>query len=168
MGKTLSLRDFTILLIATLADNPRQIDLINRDNKIAMIPVDYKQKIENIMCAGNGWTEKFSVLINTDEYFNDHFAWEQQLGLEIKNVLLQMGKTFEYDFVMDSINISFSQREIDYILSHYNNENIKDIMKHFATLINDYIYTREYQEEFYDYNSNSVQYMKKFRKINKV
>ena len=36
MGKTLTLSDFTILMIATLADNSKVIDLINRDNRVAV------------------------------------------------------------------------------------------------------------------------------------
>ena len=164
MEKALSLNGFAILFIVTLANNSRVIDLINKDNKVAVIPVDYKQRIENIMCAENGWKDRFSVLIDIDEYFDDHFAWEQQLALQIKNVLQQMNKNFEYDFLRDSINISFSQREIDLILSHYMNDNVKNIMNHFASLISDYIYTREFQEQFYDYNSRSIQYMKKLQK----
>ena len=107
MKDTLSLNDFTILMIATLANNSRFIDFANRDKRIAVIPVDYKQRIENILCADNGWKEEFSILINVDEYFEDHFAWEHQLALEIKIVLQQMGKNFEYDFVYDSINKHF-------------------------------------------------------------
>ncbi len=168
MEKALSLNGFTILLIATLANNSKVIDLINKDNKVAVIPVDYKQRIENIMCAENGWKDRFSVLIDIDEYFDDHFAWEQQLALQIKNVLQQMNKTFEYDFVSDSIYVSFSQREIDLILSHYKHDNIKIIMNHFASLISDNIYSREFQEQFYNYNSRSIQYMKKLQNVNKI
>ena len=168
MKKTLSLNNFVILLIATLADNSKVIDLINRDNKVAVIPVDYKQRIENILCAENGWKYRFSILIDTDEYFDDHFAWELQLASQIQNVLQQMNKNFEYDFARDSINISFSQREIDLILSNYKDENIKNIMNHFASLLSDWIYSRRFQEEFQDYSSRSVQYMKKLRKSEKI
>ena len=150
MEKVLSLKEFAILLIVTLADNSKAIDFINRDNKIATIPVDYKQRIENIMCAGNGWRDRFSVLIDIGEYFEDHFAWEEELALQIKNALQQMNKNFEYDFVGDSINISFSQREIDLILSNYKDENIRNIMNHFAALLSDSIYSRIFQEEIQD------------------
>lgn len=161
MKKTLDLRDFAILLIVTLADNSKIINLMDSDNKVAVLPVDYKQRIENILCAENGWREKFSVLIDTKEYFNDHFIWEHQLALEVKNILQQMGKNFEYNFVCDSINIPFTQKEIDLILSKYKDENIKSLMNHFVNLISDHIYTREFQEQFHDYSSRSVQYMKK-------
>jgi hypothetical protein len=167
MEKALSLNRFAILLIVTLANNSKVIDLINRDNRVAVIPVDFKQRIENILCAENGWKDRFSVLIDTDKYFDDHFAWEQQLALQIKNVLQQMNKKFEYDFVRDSINISFSQKEIDEILSHFKDDNVKNIMNHFASLISDYIYTREFQEQFHDYSSRSVQYMKKLQRCEK-
>lgn len=168
MKKVLSLNDFTILMIATLANNSKIIDWENRDKKIAVIPVDYKQRIENILCAGNGFKERFSILIDINEYFQDHFAWEQQLAMQIKTFLQQMGKKFEYDFVMDSINISFTRKEISLMLSHYKDDNVKDIMCHFTSLIDDNIYTREFQEQFIDYNARSVQYMKKFLKKGNV
>ena len=164
MKDTLSLNDFTILMIATLADNSKFIDFANRDKRIAVIPVDYKQRIENILCAENGWKEEFSILINTDEYFEDHFAWEQQLATQIKAVIERLGKNFEYDFLGDSINISFIQKEIDFILSNYKDENMKNIMNHFTSLLSDFIYSRTFQEEFHDYSSRSVQYMKKLRR----
>ena len=164
MKDTLSLNDFTILMIATLADNSKFIDLANRDKRIAVIPVDYKQRIENILCAENGWKEEFSILINIDEYFDDHFAWEQQLATQIKAVIERLGKNFEYDFLGDSINISFIQKEIDFILSNYKDENMKNIMNHFTSLLSDFIYSRTFQEEFHDYSSRSVQYMKKLRR----
>ena len=161
MKKTLSLNEFTILMIATLADNSKIIDWENRDKRIAVLPVDYKQRIENILCAENGFKEKFSILIDIEEYFQDHFSWEEQLAIQIKNFLQRMGKDFEYDFVMDSIRISFTQKEIGLILSNYRNNNIKKIMRHFTSVMSDNIYTREFQEHFYDYNSRSVLYMKR-------
>ena len=150
--ETLDLRNFAILLITTLVNNSEINDLTNKDNKIAFLPVDYKQRIENILCTENAWKEKFSSLINL-----------QELALQIKNILQQMGKNFEYDFLKESINISFTQKEIDLILSNYKDDNIKNTMNHFVSLISDYIYTREYQERFNDYNSRSIQYMKKYK-----
>ena len=168
MKKTLSLNEFTILMIATLADNSKIIDWENRDKRIAVLPVDYKQRIENILCAENGFKEKFSILIDIDEYFQDHFAWEEKLAIQIKNFLQRMGKDFEYDFVMDSIRISFTQKEIGLILSNYRNNNIKKIMRHFTSVMGDNIYTREFQEHFYDYNSRSVLYMKRLIRDEKI
>lgn len=161
MMETLSLRDFTILFIASLADNSKIIDLLDRDKMVAVLPVDYKQRIENILCTENGWKERFSVLIDIDEYFQDHFVWEQKLAMEIKNILQEMGKSFEYDFIRDNINISFTRKEINLMLSNYKDDNIKKIMTHFVSLISNCIYTREYQEEFHDYSSRSVKYMRK-------
>ena len=168
MKKTLSLNEFTILMIATLADNSKIIDWENRDKRIAVLPVDYKQRIENILCSENGFKEKFSILIDIDEYFQDHFAWEEKLAIQIKNFLQRMGKDFEYDFVMDSLNISFTQKEIGLILSNYRNNNIKKIMRHFTSVMSDNIYTREFQEHFYDYNSRSVLYMKRLIRDEKI
>lgn len=162
--KALSLRDFTILLLTEMAKQSNRID---KDNRIAMLPVDYKMRIENILCAENGWKDKFSVLIDIDTYFDNHFSWENQLAVQINQLLQQTGKSFEYDFVNDTINICFTQKEIDLILSYYNDD-IKSVMKHFAGLITSYIYTREYQEQFNDYSARSVKYMKKLTRNNKI
>ncbi len=160
MKKPLSLKDFTILMIASLANNSKS-SAINPNKKIAVIPVDYKQRIENILCAENNWKEIFSEIIDINEYFQDHFAWEEELGRQIEYVLQKMGKEYEYDFVHDSINISFSQNEIDFILSNYKDDNAKALMKQFSSLIGAYIYTREFQEQYHDYSACSIQYMKK-------
>lgn len=157
--KTLSIDDFTFLFMATLADNPKIFDMRNRDNKIACLPVNYKQIIENILCAENGWKEIFSVLIDPNEYFDDHFEWEKKLARSIKKFLCDMNKSYEYDIEYDRILIPFTQQEIDLIMSRYSDEKLKDIMNHFTSLVNDYIYTREFQERFYDYSASSVRKM---------
>lgn len=157
--KTLSINEFVYLLLATLAQNPRIFDMKDRSKKIISLPIQYKQIIENILCADNGWKEEFSVLIDTEEYFENHFAWEQKLALTLKQALIDLNKTFEYDFEYDKLLISFTQEEINMILSQYPNEELKNIMDHFANLLVDYIYTREFQEEQYDYYASTVSKM---------
>ena len=151
MGEVLSLNDFTILMLATMANN---------NEGIASIPADYKQRIENILCSDNGWKEKFSILINLDDYFEDHFSWEKQLGIEIKSFVELLRKNPKYDFLKDSINISFTTEEINNILLKIKDD-FNSAMNFFVALLTDYIYSREYQENFNDYSSKSVQYMKK-------
>lgn len=155
----LDINDFVYLLLATLAENPKISDLKDRSKKIISLPVQYKQIIENILCADNGWKEEFSILIDTEEYFDDHFAWEQNLALALKQSLIDLNKTFEYDFEYDSLLISFTQDEINMILSQYPDEEVRNIMDHFANLLVDYIYTRKYQEEFHDYYASAVRKM---------
>ena len=157
--ETLSINEFVYLLLATLAQNPRIFDMKDRSKKIISLPIQYKQIIENILCADNGWKEEFSVLIDTEEYFENHFAWEQKLALTLKQALIDLNKTFEYDFEYDKLLISFTQEEINMILSQYPNEELKNIMDHFANLLVDYIYTREFQEEHYDYYASTVSKM---------
>lgn len=163
MEKSLSINKFAVLLIATLANNSERIDLKNPENKVAVIPADYKQRIENILCAENGWKNEFSPLINVTDYFEDHFDWEQKLAAQIRLALKKMNKKLKYDLEGDSINISFSQKEIDSILSHFKDENVISAMNHFTALLGDFIYSRPFQEEFHDYSAKSVQYMKQLR-----
>ena len=157
--KTLNINEFVYLLLATLAQNPIIFDMKDRSKKIISLPIQYKQIIENILCADNGWKEEFSVLIDIEEYFENHFAWEQKLSLTLKQALIDLNKTFEYDFECDKLLIYFTQDEINMILSKYTDEELKNIMDHFANLLVDYIYTREFQEEHYDYYAPTVRKM---------
>lgn len=149
MKKTLSIDDFTNLLIATLAYNTQIIDLNDCNKKIASLPLDYKQRIEKIMYTENEWNEEFSILINTDDYFKNHFNWEQQLAMQLKKIT---SKKYEIDFLRDCINITLDQEEVNAILSKYSDNNLTRTMLHFTTLLTDYIYSREFQEISNNYN----------------
>ena len=158
--KTLSLNDFVYLLLATLAKKSQIIDLNDKSKKILSLPVQYKQIIESILCAENGWKDEFSVLINVEEYFEDHFAWERKLASVIKQTLIDLNKTYEYDFENDRLLIIFPEKEIDVIMSKFPDEELKNIMDHFVYLLLDYIYTRYYQESFNDYYAEAVEKMR--------
>lgn len=159
--KTLVIEDFVTLLLATLASNPKIIDLKDKDKRIVLLPSDYKQRIENILCAENRWKEMFSILIDTEEYFYNHFAWESELALAFGKVLKELKKEIKYDFLRDSLLISFNQDEIDILMEKYQDEHLKNTMDHFVCLLTNYIYTREYQEHIHDYSALAVQKMRK-------
>lgn len=72
--KPLPIEEFVMVLLATLANESKMIDLDNRDKKIVSLPSNYKQIIENILCAENKWKEIFSILIDIEDYFDDHFC----------------------------------------------------------------------------------------------
>lgn len=158
--KALDINDFVYLLLATLAQNTGTIVFKDKNKKIISLPVQYKQIIENILCENNSWKEEFSILIDTDEYFEDHFAWENKLSLSLKETLNDMNKSYEYDFVYDSLLITFTQDEVDTMLLRYPEQETKDVMDHFSRLLTDYIYTREYQERIHDYYADAVSKMK--------
>ena len=153
--ETLEINDFTTLLLGTLAQESLIFDLNNPNQKIAFLPFSYKQIIENILCAENGWKEEFSSLIDIEEYFDDHFAWEHKLTYEIQEVLNTLNKKLEIDLKYDRLLITFTQEELNLILAKYPKV-IKNKMNHFANLLTGYIYTREYQEKFNDFYATSV------------
>lgn len=157
--KALNLNDFTYLMLATLAQESKIIDLRDKTKKTISLPIHYKQIIENILCADNGWKEEFSILIDTQEYFDDHFDWERRLSSTIRQILIDLNKSFEYDIIYDRLLITFTQDEVDTIMLRYPDEELKNIMNHFTNLLVAYIYTREFQEEFYDYSAVSVKKM---------
>lgn len=162
--KSLEIIDFIYLMLATLANNSKNIEINDETTKIASIPVNYKQIIQNILCADNRWKEDFCYLINIEEYFEDHFAWELKLSIAFEQVLLILEKKIEFDFIYDRLLIKFTKEEIDTILRKYPNIELNNIMKQFTSLLVDYIYTREFQEEFYDYSASAVKKMKELQK----
>jgi len=42
------------------------------------------------------------------------------------------------------------------ILAQYPDENLRNTMDHFTNLLVDYIYTRQFQERFFDYSAQAV------------
>lgn len=156
---SLDINDFTLLLLATLAINSRIIYLEDKNKKTITLSIQYKQIIENILCTENDWKEEFSVLIDMEEYFKDHFAWERKFALSFKQTLNQLNKSLEYDFEDDAFLIDFTNDEANEILAKYPDETLRNIMTHFVYLLMDDTYTRYYQENVYDHFAPTVERM---------
>lgn len=152
----LEINEFVDLMLATMAEASRITDPKFPTDKKISLPTNYKQRIENILCSGNNWKNRFSQLINIDEYFSDHFEWESKLAKTLKNKLIKAGKIAEYSFETDSLLITISKKEIDKIYERFPDNNLRSAMKHFTSLLQDFIYTREFQERFYDYSADAV------------
>ncbi len=146
----MSLTDFVYLLLATLAQKNLLIDFRNKNIKTVVLPLNYKEVIEEILCQGNGWKEEFSILIDMDEYFNNHFLWKKKFTKELIDTINKLDKKMEYDLEFDRIIIRFSNQEVKNILDRYYgiDDNIQITIDHFANLLNDFIFTRRYKEEF--------------------
>ena len=162
-NKCLSLYDFVTLMLIHLAEKSQLIDIRYPDLKYACIPFAYKEIIQNILCAENRWKEMFSNLIDVDEYFDDHFGWEIQMSNTLDKVVKNMNKTVKVDFVRDKFIITFTDDEINNLIKQYPNEEINNSVDHFTNLLNDYIYTREFKEEFHNYSAMSVEKMRVLR-----
>lgn len=160
MKKVLTQKQFCLLLLAKLAEKTPLIPLKpkNKDVLICRLPARYKQNIQNIICEQNGWTEKFSNLIDVEEYFNDHFTWESNLSNVLEEVLKELKKSYKYNFYHDSLEINFTKEEVDAIYKKFTKPVIEN-MDHFANLVGDYIYTRQYQEEHRNHDERSVKFM---------
>ena len=160
MKKVLTLKQFTYLFLATMAEQSKiiQFDPNKKDILECCIPATYKQNIQNIMCEQNGWAEKFSTLIDVEQYFDNHFIWEDMLSLQIEDAFEALGKTYVYDFSTDTIRIEFSKGEVEAILRKFP-KSAKENMDHFARLVGDFIYTRQFSEQYYDNNARSIKYM---------
>ena len=159
MKKSLRKQDLALGMIASMAEESPIIFLGNPDKKMCVLPASYKQNIQNIMCANNGWLEEFSVLIDTEEYLADHFGWELEFSMALEQTIKKLGKSFEYDFKGDMIKIEFTSKEVEDILSKFSNKT-RNTLNHFSRLVRDRIYTRQYQEEYHDYSAIAVERMK--------
>ena len=160
MKRVLSKKQFCLLLLAKLAEKTPiiQAKAGNKDKLICCLPARYKQNIQNIICEQNGWTEKFSNLIDVEEYFNDHFAWESNLSNALEEVLKELKKSYKYNFYHDRIEITFTQEEVDAILNKFTKP-VRENMDHFANLVGDYMYTRQHQEAFRPEDEKSIKLM---------
>lgn len=160
--KGLDIKNFIYLMLSTLANNSKITNELNE--KVAYLPYNYKQIIENIIYAENKWKEIFSNLIDIDEYLDDHFEWELIFSKTLIEVLNNLNKQVSYDIINDRLLISFKQEEIDLIMNKYQDVELKNHMIQFTSLLTDYIYTREFQEEFYDYSASTIKRVKELRK----
>ncbi len=150
----LTLHAFVLLFLAKLADNSLSIDYRQLNIKSANIPFNYRERIENILCANKSWRDNFAVLINLKEYFEDHFFWEEELANEILNVVNELGKKIDFNIVSEYMSIDFSEKEISDILKRFDKYTVSQ-MDHFVNLLLDAIYSREYLETFFDYSARS-------------
>jgi len=162
-NSSLVLEDFVILMLIHLAKKPQSTDLENLDNKFAKIPFAYKEIIQNIMFEDNKWCDIFSCLINVDEYFDNHFLWEFKMSNTLKNVLDKLNKNVICDFTSDNFLVSFNEEELRVFSNFYDDEIINKRMEHFTSLLSNYIYTRYYKENYYDYAANSVKKVKSLK-----
>lgn len=160
MTKAMDIKDFTYLLLAMLADKSKVINLKDKSVRTISLPNTYKESIEKIMYQGNGWEKDFSILIDTEEYFANHYNWEDKFSRCLKEVLKELDKKVEYDVVNDRIYIDFKQEEIDNILVRFQDEETNDKMDHFSNLVTDFSFTRGYAamikkvEQFQEQNRN--------------
>ena len=159
----ISIREFAILFLVKMADNSRGINFNNPNLKTAYIPFNYRERIENILCANNNWKDEFSVLINMEEYFEDHFDWEKVCASEILKVANELKKQLEFSIVSEYISITFSKDEIIKLLANYDCETV-ECMDHFVNLVLDIIYGREFQECYIDYTARTREKMHKLLK----
>ena len=150
MANTLTIYNFTKLMLLILAQRGSSC----KNKKIFIIPFNYRERIENILCTDNGWRKRFSCLIDINEYFDDHFYWEEDLAKTIKNVVEEYGSEITFDIVNENMSIAFEKEKIQDGLKQYDNF-IIDRMKHFASVMMSHIYSRHYKEEFVDYSSRS-------------
>lgn len=146
----LSLYDFSTLMLIHLAKNSQNSSIGSQQISYASIPFSYKEIIQNILYTDNRWKEMFSVLIDVEKYFNNHFSWEEEMAYALNNVIKSLGKTIEVDFLSDKFKIAFTTEELDNLMKQYPDDNINHLMNHFTRLLNEHIFTRQYIENMDD------------------
>lgn len=161
-NKPMEIYDFANLMLAYLARQSKLNGFKTADNQhMAFLPANYKQIIECIMTAKNGWKDKFSILIDTEQYFDDHFLWEGNLASAILEVAKDLDKKIEFNFYADFLVIPYSDCEIDTIVEKYQDKQLNETMDHFVNLLTAYIFSRSFQERHCDYFAEAVETMKR-------
>lgn len=136
----IDMRHFVLLLPADLASKSKTVP----NDNIAYLPMDYKQRIQDIMLEANGWEIHFSKLIPIETYYEYQRKYEEKLGKMLKKVIQELRKPIEYDIENEVIKIPFTKEEIEKIKNDYDSETLK-IMDHFTNLISNYSFSRNYE-----------------------
>ena len=154
------MKGFVTLLLADLASKNTLYVFNGPNKKQASLPMDYKNRIEKIMYADNEWGIKFSRLLDINEYYENQSDWEQELGKTISNVINELGKKDQttYNLELDTIEIPFTNEEIEKIKSRYDEE-ILEIMDHFSNLIADYAFSRKFKVDWREMERNTNRIM---------
>lgn len=155
----LSLHEFTRLFLAQSALNSRVVTKRNSVEYYVSLPFNYRERLENILCADNGWKERFSPLIDVEDYFEDHFWWEERFSAEIVKVAKEMDKKIDFDLVRERVSVVFLDDDIKQIQGQFDIQTI-DIMNHLVCLVDAYIYSRRYKEELFDYSAKCTAKMR--------
>lgn len=152
--------DFALYFLARLTKAQCVIDLNDKNSVIISIPSNYKDTIEDILNSNDSWKEEFSCLIDMEEYFMDHYAWEKKFAVSLEKIFNILGKKAEYNLQSDTMNIRFTKEEAKVMLEETDNPELNSIMDHFVNLVQAYEYTRDYKK-FKENFDASVLKMKK-------
>lgn len=151
---TMDIYDFANLMLAMTTFKKDVINLWaskEEEKQYARLPLNFKQVIESILTTKNGWKDEFAPLINMDEYFENHFVWEMELGNAIVEIAEDLNTPIVFDLETDVLSIEYSKETVETIMAQYSIET-RELMDHFVNLLLNIIYTREFQESHLGYN----------------
>lgn len=158
----MSIDNFTLYFLTGFARNSKVIDLVQRENIWVSIPSNYKDIIESILNENESWREEFSVFIDMEQYFTDHFKWEEDFVVSLEKTLNILGKRISYNLQTDNLEFCFSKEELALLSSETNNKELSQIMDHFVTLIQNSEYTRDYRKSINRLNKSISKQKKLF------
>lgn len=139
------MKGFVTLLLADLASRETLYVFNGPNKKQASLPMDYKKRIEKIMYEDDDFVRQFSRLIDISKYYEHQIDWERELGKAISDVINELGKKDQttYNLELDTIEIIFTDEEIEEIKSKYDSE-ILEIMSYVSAWISNYALDREF------------------------
>lgn len=140
----LDLEHFIELLLVILAKKNQSIYFYKPSNLLtATLSTNYKEVIETIMYEENGWGMKFAKLIDITRYYFEQSEWELDLSQAFKKYIKERNKKLNYDFEFDYLEFEYAKEEIERVLVNYDEE-IIEVMSHFANLVKDFGANRRY------------------------
>lgn len=139
------IKGFVTLLLADLASRETLYVFNGPNKKQASLPMDYKKRIEQIMYADDKCVIQFSRMIDISIYYEHQIEWEQELGKTISDVINKLGKKDQttYNLKLDTIEIIFTDEEIEEIKSKYDSR-ILEVMSCFSTWISSVALDRKF------------------------
>ena len=131
----IDLDHFVELLLVSLA-NKENYPKFNENSsiRIAELPLNYKEQIEEAMFSDSDKIKDFLQLIDSYQYYEHQSKWEMSLADSFKRYLQSHNKSAEYNFHFDYIEIKYTTEEVERILSEYD-EKVKEIMESFIFYI---------------------------------
>lgn len=133
----ISIKRFAELFLASMAEK-------NNNNGVYKLKLylDYKNAIEEILYDENGWASYFSEIIDIYTYYEAQLEWEEELGRNIKEVIIESKKPISYSFEKDYFEMGYTKEEIDYIKNMYDKDTLNQ-MNSFTNLVISFSNKRE-------------------------
>ena len=112
---SMDMESFATLLLADLASKSPIHYYDCRDIKTAVLSTNYEKIIEYSLYQESESVMKLAEFIDICYYYEFQSDWERKFGKAINQAIKNLNKEYRYDFEHDTIEVDFTQEEINCI-----------------------------------------------------